>query len=198
MSEMLLRALGLGCVVGQVQLFDDLNFELSGGDILEVSGPNGSGKSTLLRCMAGLKLATTGTLERDIQDCAYLGHRLGIQPTLTVVENLRLFAQLARLNDPTDPVLDLDEPLLRFDLERHRHKIVDTLSEGLKRRCALARVWIQKKRIWILDEPRSALDEASSHVLQEVIDSHRKDDGAIALVSHQSLDLPNTKTLNLV
>lgn len=198
MSEMLLRAHGLGCVVGPVQLFDDLNFELNSGDVLEINGPNGSGKSTLLRCMAGLKLATTGTIERDIQDCAYLGHKLGIQPTLTVIENLRLFAQLARLNNQTHPVHDLAEPLRRFDLQRHENKIVDTLSEGLKRRCALARVWIQSKRIWILDEPRSALDEASSHVLQDVIESHRANAGAIALVSHQSLNLPATKTLSLV
>ena len=198
MSELLLRASGLGCTVGPVQLFDDLNFELRSGDILEVSGPNGSGKSTLLRCMAGLKLATTGTIEREIEDCAYLGHKLGIQPSLTVLENLRLFVQLARLNNQLHPISELEESLRLFDLERHKNKIVASLSEGLKRRCALARVWIQGKRIWILDEPRSALDEASSQVLQDVIESHRKQKGTIALVSHQSLSLSTTKALSLV
>lgn len=198
MSDLLLRATGLGCMVGPVQLFDDLNFELRGGDVLEITGPNGSGKSTLLRCLAGLKLATAGTIEREIEDCAYLGHKFGIQPSLTVIENLRLFAHLAGLNNERHPVPALDESLHRFGLERHKNKIVASLSEGLKRRCALARVWIQKKRIWLLDEPRSALDEASSHVLQDVIESHRKQEGAIALVSHQALDLAATKTLSLV
>ena len=62
----------------------------------------------------------------------------------------------------------------------------------------MARVWIQEKRIWILDEPRSALDEASSQVLIDVIESHREQEGAIALVSHQTLSLSTTKTLTLV
>lgn len=116
---------------------------------------------------------------------------------MTVLENLRLFEQLNRFNNPAQKIERVDELLQRFDLHLYRNQLVASLSEGLKRRCALARVWLQDKRIWLLDEPRSALDKVSSSVLNDVIESHRARECAIVFVSHQSLDLSTTRILSL-
>ena len=87
MSERLLNLVNLSCEREGRRLFSGLNLSLSAGEVTALTGPNGSGKSTLLRCITGLYPDYEGEVEAA--SISYLGHRPGVSPSLSVLENLR-------------------------------------------------------------------------------------------------------------
>ena len=193
MSEPLLSVTGLSCEVNGRTLFENLDCLVQPGELLQVDGPNGSGKSTLLRCFAGLKQNYEGSVSRNEEDCAYLGHKTGLNPVLTVTENLLFFATLSA----SHIVSDLNTTIERLDLSRFRHHKVASLSAGLKQRCAISRLLVQAKTLWLLDEPRTSLDSDSGELLTRLLNDHLDAGGAIVLVSHTALDLDVSQTLVL-
>ena len=100
MSEPLLQAIDLECERDERLLFQNLSFSILPGTVTRVEGPNGTGKTTLLRILAGLNDAWSGQLlwcgeprarqrESFLRNTLYIGHRPGIKPLLTPVENLK-------------------------------------------------------------------------------------------------------------
>ena len=146
-----ISASGIACLRGGRNVFSNLSFSLGRGRILEVFGPNGSGKTTLLRAIAGIHPVAEGTLEVPRDEVAYLGHRHGLKGKLTVGENLGFWADVhgGRISD-----LLLD----RFDFRSIRHRRVEFLSAGQRKRVAVASLMVSGKAIWLLgraaDRPR--------------------------------------------
>jgi heme exporter protein A len=129
-----------------------------------VQGDNGSGKSSLLRLLAGIATTAHGEIlwqqqsihnARDYQQhLHYLGHDNGLKLALTVKENLQLLQQLH-----DDKTGDIENVLTQLNLTKETNSLVAHLSCGQKRRVALARFWLVKKPLWLLDEPITALDQ---------------------------------------
>ena len=149
MSEPLLQAVDLQCERDERILFRDLSFSILPGTVTRVEGPNGSGKTTLLRMLAGLNDAWSGNLlwcgkprsgqsEEFLRNTLYLGHRPGIKPLLTPLENLR--ALTAGRRPLPDPVLR--EALDGTGLTGFQDVPCRNLSAGQQRRVALARLLI--------------------------------------------------------
>lgn len=176
----LLAAERLSCAAAERVLFDALRLVAAPGDLIEVHGPNGSGKSTLLRCLAGLLAPRRGRVRRH---CAidYLGHKPGVCERLTPVENLRWLARL-RGDAPLG-----DHALRRVDLRGARHEVCAALSAGQVRRAALARLTPGAGRVWLLDEPLTALDAAGEQLLGAMIATHRDAGGAVVCATHRPL-----------
>jgi heme exporter protein A len=197
----LLEAVDLECVRGDRPLFSHLSFRLKPGELMHVTGVNGSGKTTLLRTLCGLTHAATGSVlwnGSTIQELgddyrsqlAYVGHSNGIQGELTAEENLRAAACLGTAADTTR----IPETLERLGLAPYRHFPSKVLSQGQKRRLALARLAILRKPLWILDEPLSALDVNSVALMTEILLEHLARDGMIVMTSHQEIGV-ETKTI---
>lgn len=194
-----LRADRLECVRGERCLFQELSFELGPGECLHVAGPNGAGKTSLLRILAGLLAPAHGSVRwrgREIvrareefgSELAFVGHLNGIKDDLTVTENLRLDAALRGADAGAPAALDA---LRQLRLEEYAEVYVRHLSQGQKRRAALARLCSATPAcLWILDEPFNALDADSATVLRALLEARLAAGGIVVLTAHQPVELP--------
>jgi len=194
-----LRAAALECVRGGRRLFADLGFELESHALLEVRGANGSGKTSLLRMLCGLLVPAAGRItwggadifanrEDYCAQIAYVGHLNGIKDELSAHENVVLSAHAAGLDANFHSV---DAALRRLGLEGFRQAPCKTLSQGQRRRVALARLCLSAERpLWLLDEPYAALDAAAVQLMQELLAEHLGRGGLVVLSAHQDIEVP--------
>ncbi len=193
----MLEVINLECIRGDRRLFSELSFNLSAGELLHLHGHNGSGKTTLLRTICGLITPTEGEVrwqnenvrrQRDefARELVYIGHKNAIKADLTGTENLRIACQLDGM-----PVSEEQawEALEKLGLRGHEDLPVRVLSQGQKKRVALARLLLSESPLWILDEPFTALDKAAVSYLQTVIQEHVDAGGMVMLTTHQEVAL---------
>ena len=192
----------LTCQRGYNELFSNLSFELNSGEILKISGANGSGKTSLLKILAGLNSAESGKLSvnnkmvgsYDYQsDIFYLGHLPALSPELHCKENLDYLTQLN--NRSSD--LDLSEALTNVGLKNFEYEYAANLSAGQKRRVVLSALFITQAKVWLLDEPFTALDANGINVIETKITKHSDDGGICVLTTHQKSNLLGIRTLTL-
>lgn len=202
--ENTLRIEHLQCIRDDRILFDDLNFQLSVGQLLQIEGPNGCGKTSLLRILCGLTLATEGVVYWNNQDIqavaaeywatlAYIGHAPGIKADLTPLENLAMARALSA--NPTE--MDLETALVQMGLYGFEDVPTRTLSAGQQRRVALARLLINQAQLWILDEPFTALDKAAIKMIENLLDNHARQGGMAILTSHHTVNCEHASILSL-
>lgn len=196
----MLEAINLDCVRGERRLFHNLNFHIDAGECLLVRGQNGSGKTSLLRMLVGLTPAAAGAVHWQgspikklgdgyRRELLYCGHSLGLKDDLSATENLTFSMALSDESVTADAVLDA---LGQAGLQGREHLSVRALSQGQKRRVNLARLLLQKRALWVLDEPLTALDAQASQWVVRVIDQHLSGGGIVVLTTHQDLTLAGT------
>jgi heme exporter protein A len=195
-----LEARQLACVRGRRRLFSDVNIGLSAGCALRVAGANGSGKSTLLRMLCGLVSPESGSVQwrgADIRSARgqllYLGHEPAIKDDLSAVENLVAAAALE--GSPVSMAEARGALAGLIGVGEHACRL---LSEGQRKRVALARLHLGRdKRLWVLDEPFSALDAPAVKALTATLDAHLADGGMLVYTTHQDIALRSRETLTL-
>ena len=187
----------LECVRGERSLFAGVGFRLDGGEMLYVHGKNGSGKTSLLRILCGLahpaagevrwRGTSIGKLGEDFRrELCYLGHHNAIKEELTPLENLLASAKLA--GEVLDEGAALDA-LEMLGLAGREDLACRYLSQGQKRRVALARLVNERRALWILDEPYVALDAAAIDLVAGLIGAHLQRGGLVVLTTHQAVDV---------
>ncbi len=202
----LLSALELECRRGRRRLFSDLAFDLGAGQMLQVSGRNGSGKSTLLRSLCGLTRPERGRVSwrglsiranRDAfnADLMYLGHAAALKDDLTAHENLLAALDVAgRACSARAAAAVLDE----LGLASCAALPARLLSQGQRRRVALARLWLSPGvPLWVLDEPFVALDAGAAEALRKLLATHLENAGILVLTTHQEIDVAPERTQHL-
>jgi heme exporter protein A len=193
----------LDCVRGERQVFAGLSFAVPSGGALVLHGPNGSGKSSLLRLMAGLLKPSRGHLAWDGRAVAddpdahrarlqYLGHLDAEKSVLSVAENLDFWASAQG-----DGAAGVAAALERTGLAGLAEVPARMLSAGQRRRLALARLFVNRADLWLLDEPTVGLDEDSIGRLQAGLADHRRAGGRVVVATHTALDLPKAERLDL-
>ncbi len=197
MTPSLLQALNVSCERGGRQLFQPISFSLAAGAALHLEGDNGAGKTTLLRSLSGLSPLSQGeVLWRGVpshaaasgfkRELLYLGHALGLKGELTALENVQLNAALAGQTINREKAL---QALATQGLKSRAHLPLRVLSQGQKRRVALARLQVAQAKLWLLDEPFVALDTDAVKALQLLLQQHVAQGGALVFTSHQAVDL---------
>ena len=193
----MLEVSGLECVRGERRLFAGVGFRLSGGELLSLQGRNGSGKTSLLRIVCGLSPAaggeifwrgeTIGRLGEDYRrELCYLGHHNAIKEELTPLENLLTAAHLADEDLAEGDALDALE---KVGLAGREDLACRYLSQGQKRRVALARLCHERRALWVLDEPYVALDGAAIELVAGLIGAHLQRGGLVVLTTHQAVEV---------
>lgn len=185
----------LGQSRGGRPLFEGLDLALHAGELLWVRGVNGSGKTSLLRLVCGLARSRAGRVH-VARELLYIGHKPGLKDVLSVVEQLRSSAALA--GHPCSEAEAL-AALAPVGLDEAAGLRLAQLSEGQRRRAALARLWLPRVApLWVLDEPLTALDTAMADRLAQRLDRHADGGGSVVFTSHQPLPLKrNVRCLDL-
>lgn len=162
-----------------------------------MAGANGIGKTSLLRMLCGLAPVESGDIlwngtsirsQRSAfqRDLCYLGHLNALQESMTVHENLAFAAALGGFAPSPGQIPDI---LTRFGVGGRGEHIVRHLSQGQKRRVALSRLALSPARLWVLDEPFVAMDEAGIRMLAQLIAQHLAEGGLVVLTSHQPVEI---------
>ncbi len=194
----MLEADNLECVRGERRLFAGIGFKLGPGELLYLKGRNGAGKTSLLRMLIGLLPPEAGEIrwkgepikaagEIFRADLCYLGHLNAIKEELTPLENLMVAARLADETLSEDDALDALE---QVGLAGREDLACKYLSQGQKRRVALARLVQERRPLWVLDEPFVALDVAAVDWLAQLISAHLQRGGLAVMTTHQPVDIP--------
>lgn len=190
----MLEAVQLACLKGDRLLFRDLTMRAESGEMLRIAGPNGVGKTSLLRILCGLTMPEFGAVSwegRDIRRereafhgaLLYLGHASALNDLLTPVENLQF---LCRSAGQRAELADCEAALTRIGLGAQVDLPARVLSQGQRRRVGLARLFLSgARRLWILDEPFTALDVAAVADLAGTLSAHCDAGGTVLLTTHQ-------------
>jgi heme exporter protein A len=187
----MLEVSNLACSRGDHRLFCGLNFSLNPGQIMQVQGANGSGKTSLLRTLCGFLMPDEGdiiwrgesTRELDedyYAELMYLGHLNAIKDELSALENLRISGTGLEEKEAM-------AALRRMGLRGRELLPTKVLSQGQRRRVALARLLVSEAKLWILDEPLTALDVGAVELIQKLIAEHLARQGMVIFTTHQPL-----------
>lgn len=169
------------CERDERTLFSGLSFTLNAGEWVQITGSNGAGKTTLLRLLTGLSRPDAGEVlwqgqplhqVRDSyhQNLLWIGHQPGIKTRLTALENLHFYHR----DGDTAQCL---EALAQAGLAGFEDIPVNQLSAGQQRRVALARLWLTRATLWILDEPFTAIDVNGVDRLTQRMAQHTEQGG---------------------
>jgi len=185
-------------------LLENINLSLNSGEILQIEGANGSGKTTLLRLLTTALQPSAGNILYNgqalskcryqyLSDMLYIGHQPAVKLTLTAEENLRwMINSSVKTNQ-----LAIAEALDGVGLSGYSDIPCYALSAGQHRRVALARLLISQAALWYLDEPFTAIDKQGVSFLEQRLQEHLNQGGAVVLTSHQDLSLNNLRKYSL-
>lgn len=182
------------CERDDAPLFAPLSFAVETGALVQLEGANGVGKTSLLRCVAGLSSRWLGELlwrgaplsaqRADFAAASlFLGHSSGLKGVLSPRENLVWWASLRGL----DAELEAEAALARVGLAGYEDAPCNRLSAGQQRRAALARLFVARTPLWILDEPFTAIDKRGATELEGWLAAHAEQGGAVLFTTHQPL-----------
>ena len=185
------------CVRGDRRLFRDVSFSLKPGTMQQVTGPNGSGKTSLLRIVCGLAHPEGGEIrwhgakirslgEEYSRSIAYIGHRIAVKEELNSLENLRISSGLAGCELSRGQA---QQALARVGLAGRENLPARFLSEGQRRRSALARLINCSASLWVLDEVLASLDHAAVTLVESLIGEHLNKGGMAIVATHQELHI---------
>jgi heme exporter protein A len=187
-----LEGANLGCERGGRRLFRALSLSLAAGDVLRIAGANGRGKTSLVRILCGLLAPQEGEVrwqgepisqlrEEYSRQLVYLGHAPAVKDELTAAENLSIACRLAGNARDHGEI----SAALRA-LAVPEAVLVKTLSQGQRRRAALARLWLSRSSpLWLLDEPLAALDAQAARLVESVIAWLAAKGGMVIYTTHQ-------------
>ena len=179
------------------KIFENVNLSLGSGKIILLKGKNGSGKTTLLKALLNLIEPSSGAiywkgklLKKNLYNffnhVTYIADRTSSLSKLSVQENIKIWKKIFLSNISNSQVEDI---LKTLKLDIYFDQKVNSLSFGEIKKLEFLRLIIENKKIWILDEPLSNLDDESIDVLAQTFEDHRSNEGSIIFSSHQESEI---------
>lgn len=184
----------------QVVAVDNVTLDVQPGEVYALLGLNGAGKTTLIRMLLGMVRPTAGTVEvtgrrvtdRDIwSQVGYLVESPAAYPELTVRENLEVVRRLRKVDDRScvDRAIDL------FGLRPYAGRRARALSLGNVQRLGLAKAFLHRPSLLLLDEPVNSLDPAGVVEVRDLLVSLARDHGVtVFLSSHRLAEVARVAT----
>ena len=187
------------------KIFNKVNLSLGSGKIILLKGKNGSGKTTLLKAIINVIDPSSGSIywkgkpiKKNLYDfynnITYIADKTSSLSRLTVEDNIKVWKKifLSKIN------LDQIEKVLKtLKLDIYLKQKVSSLSFGETKKLEFLRLIIENKKIWILDEPLSNLDEETIDIIGQTFQDHRSKEGSIIFSSHQNSDFGISEEITL-
>ena len=179
------------------KIFENVNLSLGSGKIILLKGKNGSGKTTLLKALLNLIEPSSGAiywkgklLKKNLYNffnhVTYIADRSSSLSKLSVQENIKIWKKIFLSNISNSQVENI---LKTLKLDIYLDQKVNSLSFGETKKLEFLRLIIENKKIWILDEPLSNLDDESIDVIAQTFEDHRSKEGSIIFSSHQESEI---------
>lgn len=172
---------------------NDVSLKIPSGKIFGLLGPNGAGKSTTIRMLCGVISPSSGSgtvlgfdlTQSDLikQNIGYMSQKFSLYTDLTVIENLRFYADIYSLKSD-DKKNRISELLELTGLEDRQNFLAEHLSGGWKQRLALSCALLHNPKLLILDEPTAGVDPVSRRIFWETIRQLAKDGISILITTH--------------
>jgi len=170
----MLEIKNLSVAYDELLVLNEVNLQIADGEIYTIVGPSGCGKSTLLKAIAGLLTEYSGkvlfngdTISAKKHTIGYIPQSYGLLPWKTVEQNITLALKIKGLPLVLDGKSVVDEVLKRTRLFAHKKKFPSALSGGQKQRVSIARAFVLKPDVLLMDEPFSALDALTKEDMQQ-------------------------------
>lgn len=182
---------GLWKFYGNYAALKQLSLTCVEGTCHALLGRNGAGKTTLLRVLAGLSPFQRGQIRifgaaprasHSLRRIGFLGHGIGVYEDLSAKENLEFFGRIAAVQKRQ---AQIDAWLERVDLARVRDMPVRQFSRGMRQRLALARTFLNRPDVLLLDEPFTSLDDRAIALLSELLMESKNNGCTVVLSTHQ-------------
>ena len=179
------------------KIFENINLSIGAGKIILLKGKNGSGKTTLLKAILNIIEPSSGSifwrgklLKKNLYDfynhTTYIADKTSSLSKLSVRENIYVWKKIFLSNISNSQINNI---LKTLKLDIYINQKVNSLSFGETKKLEFLRLIIENKKIWILDEPLSNLDDESIDVLRQTFEDHRSKDGSIIFSSHQQSEI---------
>ena len=186
-------------------IFENINISLSSGKVVILRGKNGSGKTSFIKTILNLLEPTSGSiywkgkiLQKNLynyyNNVTYISDKTSSIKQLSVKENIKIWKKMFLSNINYNQIQKI---LSIFNLDALSHAKVSTLSLGEIKKLELLRLIIENKKIWILDEPLTNLDQDSINVVEQTFVDHCKNDGCILFSSHQDAKIEISEEIRL-
>ena len=176
-----LSARGLTKRFGERHALRDVGFSVAPGELVAVIGPNGAGKTTLLSILAGILTPDAGEMSLPEGSAGWVPQQPAVYSKLSVIENLRLFARLEKVSDPSAAV---ESMLDQADLRERAGDELSDLSGGNKQRVNIAIGLLADPAVLLLDEPSSSLDPRQRQRLWEFLGALTQRGTAVVYSTH--------------
>ncbi len=201
--EITLEAENAGCDRSGIPVVRGASFTLKPGEAIQLFGANGSGKTSLLALFAGhIRLAEGRVRWRDGEGVAqaapfghsllFLGHEVSVKPALTAEENLFFWANIYGA-DGIDAKRNVIDALARVGMSNFRSIRAGRLSAGQRRRIDLARAFLVRREVWLLDEPAAAVDNKGAALIGDMISEHLACGGIAVIATHDKLKVASRR-----
>ena len=187
------------------KIFNKVNLSLGSGKIILLKGKNGSGKTTLLKTILNVIEPSFGSiywkgklLKKNLYDfynhVTYIADKTSSLKKLTVKDNINIWNRIFASNINFSQI---ENALQALNLDKYMNQKVRTLSFGETKKLEFLRLIIENKKIWILDEPLSNLDEETIDIIGQTFQDHRSKEGSIIFSSHQNSDFGISEEITL-
>jgi len=183
MNNLLIQLKDISLSRNDKSIIRDMSLDINSSTVLNIYGHNGSGKTTLLKILSGITEPTSGKIINNIDQygsIAYIGHKHGIKNNLTLNENL-LYGDSENFYDQNmiDKVIDT------YNMGKYKNYLAKNLSHGQQKKISIMKANISSSRIWVIDEPYSALDKDSVCIVDQSICDHINSEGAVIMSNHE-------------
>ncbi len=193
-----LRVTNLTKDYDRIKAVEGISFSLSAGEVVGLLGPNGAGKTTTIQMLLGLLEPTSGEIEilgksfrknrsDALREMNFSASYAWLPGNLTPDENLTVFALLYSVAHVKTRVAEL---ITQFDLTRFQKTRTGLLSSGEQTRLGLAKAFVNKPKVLLLDEPTASLDPDAAERMRNIIQEEaEKYDTAILWTSHNMYEV---------
>ena len=179
------------------KIFENINLSLGSGKIILLKGKNGSGKTTLLKAILNLIEPSSGAiywkgklLKKHLYDffnhVTFIADKTSSLSKLSVYENINIWKKIFSSKISNSQIENI---LKTLKLDTNLNQKVYSLSFGETKKLELLRLIIENKKIWILDEPLSNLDDETIDLIGQTFEDHRSKEGSIIYSSHQESEI---------